>query len=134
MSKIKPELTAEVESEITEVVEPEITIECQRVECQAECDELDAAVVVVNQKIADARREKDALLAEKDRVLLRLADLRPKPAEEIQRHLQAQNQARADRQKSLLAAAAAVQSVGGLPVLSPVDAAMKHRPRQNGIG
>lgn len=138
-STLQPEIPTEVElpQEPKKTAE-EVVIEreAEKVECEKSCKEFDAKIQEVNRKIAELRREKDALIADQDKLRVRIHELRPSPAEELQRHIRVQQQARAARTENITAAAKALAAAGVTPGPAPaaIDAAMKNRPRQNPNG
>ena len=137
--QIKPELPTEVAAELPAAPTPEELAEAretEKAECEAKCKEYDVKIQEVNLRIAELRREKDRLVGEQDELRTRIHELRPTPAEELQRHIRVQQQARAARTEAISSAAKAIAAAGVNPgaAVSPLDAAMKNRPRQKPNG
>ena len=137
MSKLEREIpeTVEAAEELESIidesigeVEAALSVDEERDQLRAKCDALDKDIAAVVLAIAVKRRDKDVLLAKKDELLTRIEELRPKPGEELQRHLRVQQKARAARNVNIQAAALVLQAAG-VNAPSPIDAAMKNRPR-----
>lgn len=125
---IEPELPADLEP--TDAA-PELSLDEKREAAEAECKRCDKEIDALNREIADLRRAKDAIVAEKDAAITALESLRLSPAEELQRHLRVQREARAQRNENIAAAAKAISAAGiqSAPAGAPIDEAMRNRQR-----